>query len=368
LESYVLTAGTREHRRKLRQLIKTVARTGQDISIAASDEVVRSNRNAFYLHVMHTLHHRGNSVKLQIFYMSLLWRHKGVSRSGIELMSHLNLGMALRTLDEYRERETRRQTEYTRYICEPYCIDPQHLLSSMRNTNFTSYIHREMMNRPNIQWWDNFNKNIAIQMQGVESGAYKPMNWCGKAIHVWRPTNPGSSVTLKIDSNADNVWSAMSEDLFEKKDMDTVRKWMKQVDDMGSDLYDMSVCVKYDVRRVPLKPDSKKALVFGHKQLAKALNEHRDGMQDFFPMQIEDINIGSWTGLLTLLKNWSDDRQQEDHYSILNTDCNIFLRIMKVPRTSVTCVLYVNEWFHALLLSYLYKWDSFVCILHSINV
>lgn len=122
LESYILTSGTREHRRKLKQLIKYVVRTGEDISITDSDEVVRSNRNAFYLHVIHTLHHRGNSVKLQIFYMSLLWRHKGVSRSGIELMSQLNLGMALRTLDEYRERETRRQTEYTRYICALYVL------------------------------------------------------------------------------------------------------------------------------------------------------------------------------------------------------------------------------------------------------
>ena len=174
-------------------------------------------------------------------------------------------------------------------------------------------------------------------MQGVESGAYKAMNWCGKAIHVWRPSNPDSSVTLKIDSNAENVWPAMSEDLFEKKDMDTVRKWMQKVDDMGSNLYDMSLCVKYDVRRVPLKPDSKKALAFGYTQLAKALNEHRDGMQDFFPMKIEDINIGSWTGLLTLLKNWSDDRHREDHYSILSTDCNIFLRILKVPVHLCVC-------------------------------
>lgn len=186
------------------------------------------------------------------------------------------------------------------------------------------------MARPHIQWWDNFNKNIAVQMQGAETGAYKALNWCGKAIHVWVPSNPRRSVTMKIDFSAETVWSAMGDNLFDQRDMETVREWVTQVDNMGSGLFDLSTCVKYNVCRVPLKPDAKKALAFGYKQIAKALSEHRDGMPHFWPMKIENINIGSWRGLLTLLKNWSNDRVKDDEYSILNTDCNIFLRIMKV--------------------------------------
>jgi hypothetical protein len=198
------------------------------------------------------------------------------------------------------------------------------------STNPPFCLFRELRKRPHIEWWDNFNKNIAVQMQGADSGAYKALNWTGKAIHVWTPSNPAKPISMKIDNAAENVWSAMGDNLLESKHMSVVRQWVQQVDSMGSDMYDMSLCVQYDVCRVPLKPDPEKALAFGHKKLAKVLAEHRDGMQDFYPLQIEDVNIGSWKGLLKLLKNWTDDRADDEHYSILNTDCNIFLRIMKV--------------------------------------
>lgn len=125
MEVYVLTCAARKHRRNMKKLIKKVQRDEEDITILESDTLVEPNRNGFYLHVLHTLHHRGSSVKLQMFYMSMLWRHKGVSRSGIQLMSHLDLGLPLRTLDEYREKETARQTEYTRCVyCRTVCYEP----------------------------------------------------------------------------------------------------------------------------------------------------------------------------------------------------------------------------------------------------
>lgn len=117
METYVLTCGARQHRRNMKKMIKQVQREDQDLTIPESDALVKPNRSGFYLHVLHTLHHRGSSVKVQMFHMSMLWKHKGVSRSGIQLMSHLDLGLPLRTLDDYRERETARQTEHTRYVC-----------------------------------------------------------------------------------------------------------------------------------------------------------------------------------------------------------------------------------------------------------
>ena len=102
---------------------------------------------------------------------------------------------------------------------------------------------------------------------------------------------------------------------------------MRAVDTEGNRRFHGSICVKYDVRRVPLKPevDFRK-----EPELARVLEESRDGMINFCPWSIIDENIGSNRGLLVILKNFAQERRDEKHLSFVNTDCNIFMRCLKV--------------------------------------
>jgi hypothetical protein len=59
----------------------------------------------FYFHVLSTLSHRGNSANKQLFYIDLLFKHKGMSRSGLDMVSSMGLGIRNRSFDaeEYQE-------------------------------------------------------------------------------------------------------------------------------------------------------------------------------------------------------------------------------------------------------------------------
>jgi hypothetical protein len=72
----------------------------------------------FYFHVLSTLSHRGNSVNKQLFYVDLLFKHKGMSRSGLDMVSSMGLGIGNRTFDNEEELELDRCQAKVRYAVE----------------------------------------------------------------------------------------------------------------------------------------------------------------------------------------------------------------------------------------------------------
>ena len=52
---------------------------------------------------------RGRSVQPQMFYIFMLWNHKGMSRSGLEIMNRLGVGMSMRGFDNGIMSELARQ-------------------------------------------------------------------------------------------------------------------------------------------------------------------------------------------------------------------------------------------------------------------
>ena len=63
------------------------------------DSIVQGARNSFYFYVLAALASRGTAANRQLFYLSLVMRHKGLSRSGLKLLSGMNLGLPPRSFD-----------------------------------------------------------------------------------------------------------------------------------------------------------------------------------------------------------------------------------------------------------------------------
>ena len=82
------------------------------------NELVDSVGNDFYFHVLSLLASRGTSAKVQLFHLSLVMRHKGLSRSGLQLLSSMNLGLAPRTFDPELKALVARQTERHRFTSQ----------------------------------------------------------------------------------------------------------------------------------------------------------------------------------------------------------------------------------------------------------
>ena len=66
---------------------------------ARLDMLVDKAKNSFYFHVLSSVASRGTAANRQLFFVSLVMRHKGLSRSGLELLGAMNLGLAPRSFD-----------------------------------------------------------------------------------------------------------------------------------------------------------------------------------------------------------------------------------------------------------------------------
>jgi hypothetical protein len=207
--------------------------------------------------------------------------------------------------------------------------------------------------RPHVTWMDNFSKVYAAGLQGVVTGAYSQCLWTGVAM---RPidTNNGSVVDLTVANHG----PAMPDDLF-----DPDSKWFKKVDIMmhpDGDVVDEkqymedSFVNKFKVCGVPLKPNPE----YCFDAMREILKQRKDGMVNFHPLQILPSNIGSNRGLLIIMKDLEDEHKAlpgPELYKIINSDPNIFNRMMKVFYFTVFVPLdECSHWIYVLTLQMFY--------------
>ena len=91
---------------------------GLDLYGVADDIIalVDGNKNAFYFNTLSLLASRGTSVNRQLFYLSLVMQHKGLSRSGLQLMSMMNLALSPRSFDTELDVHYQQLITQRRYI------------------------------------------------------------------------------------------------------------------------------------------------------------------------------------------------------------------------------------------------------------
>jgi hypothetical protein len=85
--------------------------------------------------------------------------------------------------------------------------------------------------------------------------------------------------------------------------------------DNSARCFDLSVFK--NIRCVPIRPDTKQEV----KQPV------------FYPDRLLECNISSNPGLIHVLRAVSDETKDRSYYRVLVSDCNVFLRAMKVNMT-----------------------------------
>ena len=94
-----MTTGKRTSRRALVALSKLCLQEERECSDIEAEQILTDERVGFFSFVLMSLGNRGRSANRQLFFMSLLMQARGLSRSGMELQSRMNVCLAPRTFD-----------------------------------------------------------------------------------------------------------------------------------------------------------------------------------------------------------------------------------------------------------------------------
>jgi hypothetical protein len=203
--------------------------------------------------------------------------------------------------------------------------------------NTTTHILRAVQKRPHVTWVDNFSKFMARQVPTVAKGIFSSCLWAGEAAFECDPNQDAAfDMQIKILPNR-KVKPAMPDDLLTHKDR--IVNGLKHVLTNSRNYYDRSLVLKYDVRSIPLKVNTK---VF--PEMKSKVEDKRNTTAIVYPVRLIDHNIGGNQGLVTILRQKMERQGMHDgtctHYEILNVDENIYWRTLKVS-CSFCCLFYL---------------------------
>ena len=182
-------------------------------------------------------------------------------------------------------------------------------------------------------WIDNYSKMSRWQIPNLDSGAYKSCLWTGFAVKSWTNIlDPSDEIDMTVrQSPSLQRVPAMPEKLF-----DAWPRFVESYKQMEScsDVYRLqnSFVQNWQVNNVPLKPTPETC----NERYRTALAQSTDSMDSLFPEKLIDINVGENEGLVKICRNLLKEHQEQcqrnmsERYLVLNVDCNIFDRMLKV--------------------------------------
>jgi hypothetical protein len=171
-------------------------------------------------------------------------------------------------------------------------------------------------------WIDNFNGNYATSSQTVVSGAYRACNWMGRGVKLYI----GSQA---VDLHANNIPDGLPTSLFCAANMGMFKAHMKTVDEHEF-TYEHSYCTRHDVRTVPPKREVR---FIDNPALHQLLAEKRDGLKNFYPLDVLDTNPGQHVSFLQYFKKFHFDAMTQDEFGpvkAMMADVGIYQTICKV--------------------------------------
>ena len=99
LEGFLKTSSNYVTRRLWNSVLKKISRDPDYDCETEVQEIVDGARNSFYFYLLTTLASRGTSANRQLFFITLVIKHKGLSRNGMRLFGIMNLGLPPRSYD-----------------------------------------------------------------------------------------------------------------------------------------------------------------------------------------------------------------------------------------------------------------------------
>ena len=213
---------------------------------------------------------------------------------------------------------------------------------------------RNINNLPHVLWVDNFSKTFRKSIPKASDGTYNNCLWTGFAAFVAADSN--IQMTLK-KNHSGKVVPAMPSKICTPSSILQVKAGITYVHSSIRTYYDQSVVLRYDVRNIPPKIDTKR-----HVEMSSIIEHKNNSTHTVHPLKLFKRNIGSNEGLVAVLSDIAKTYGMIDgtckDYVTLNVDENIYWRVLKV---CYCCIVYfLND----LLCCFVYKCR---CILHLQN-
>ena len=186
---------------------------------------------------------------------------------------------------------------------------------------------RELSALPNVRWLDNFSKMFRKQIPD-SAHVYNSCLWTGTAIFICEDISISTDLILRPDGS---ILPGMPDDITEFRD--AVVEAVTYIIDNSRSYYDQSLVLKYDVRNIPPKVDTKR-----HPHLHSVIEHKKNTLRNVHPIELTNANIGSNDGLISLMKEMMVNDGMLNgtctKYVMLNFDENIYWRALKVH---ITC-------------------------------
>lgn len=204
-----------------------------------------------------------------------------------------------------------------------------------------------METQVHVTWFDNLQYDWRSKSIGFDKMSYHQFNWTGVGV---RPYHGSLIDDLSVEFLNSELVQAMPDDIFAYENvfgMDLLDFYRD-----GQALFDKSLLQKYDVLRIPLKPEIQRR---EDPSLFDTLEKQVDGLRHFHPKMLVKENMSSNKGVISFFKSIRDVETKKDissssKYCVLNTDMNIYIKIQKVFSILVTSNII-----------------SYIALLHNLN-
>ena len=181
---------------------------------------------------------------------------------------------------------------------------------------------------------DNFSKVFRKSIPTASDGTYNSCLWTGFAAFVAADSN--THTTLKKFPSG-NIVPGMPPLICAPSSIRQVKAGIVYVHSNIRTYYDQSVVLRYDVRNIPPKIDTKR-----HVDMKSIIEHKNNSTNNVHPLKLFKRNIGSNEGLVAVLSDIAKTYGMIDNtctdYITLNVDENIYWRILKVLRRFVMCL------------------------------
>jgi hypothetical protein len=182
-----------------------------------------------------------------------------------------------------------------------------------------------------IKWLDNFSHTWANGLACTKlDQAYHECLWTGVGLHVYEPSNgTGIIKSIKIRPN-----QPATDDLPSFCNASVVKDLLVRMHGLVEDDFGRGhlICQRYHQNLVPIKLVKDERM--SKDELLTCDQRARDSLDDFQPLDMLEINIGSNVGLMRVLlktiPGLHPDEPDCATHEIINSDCNIYVRIAKV--------------------------------------
>jgi hypothetical protein len=159
------------------------------------------------------------------------------------------------------------------------------------------------------------------------------------------PNEPSTNLSLSCDFDDDDNPVPCFDD-FVFNGADHLREALSKLDAAGGNIWFSSICVKYNVTNLPPYPEPSHFAT--DARIRTNLERHINGVSNFMPLKLINLNPASNTGNCRLLQqiivdyqsliecnNSSDDPVERLPYRIYVSDVNIYPRVVQVLLTHI---------------------------------